>query len=516
MNKKFKRVLALVLAGIMALSFAACDNGSQGGDVSEGIEGATIKMVIGSHPSWPYNENWKIWEYIEEATGANLEIQAIPSSDMATKVNLMMASPETLPDVLHMDHKGVICQHALSGAFVSLTQNLDKMPNFDKILDTRPEGRALALAQASAGDGEVYFAPVINDSNGAGNGRAWLYRKDIFDKVGVVPPTTEDEIIEVGKKLKAAYPDSYPLCFRNGLNQIDVMGPMWKEYFTWGFYYDFNAEKWMYGATEDTMKHAIEFFQRMLEDELVPPDFLTIATKSWQELILSDRGFMMPEYMVRIDYFNKPGRETNPEYTWMYMDPPKGGTETGATMVANYYGDPTGMGVCNTGDQTRINNALAFVDWYYSDDAADLYTWGKEGETYEVVDGVKKLILGAEESASVKYGIGTYGTSLRALPDPDAEKKTTPEMWDAVQKSRATTVANKNPKDWLTFNDEEQRVYDTYYEAVNTYAEEQLSKFILKQVPLTEWDNFQKNLADLGLDKLLEIYTSAYNRAVGK
>ena len=37
--------------------------------------------------------------------------------------------------------------------------------------------------------------------------RSIVYRTDVFEKAGVEPPTTWDELIEVGDKLKAAEPD---------------------------------------------------------------------------------------------------------------------------------------------------------------------------------------------------------------------------------------------------------------------------------------------------------------------
>ena len=78
------------------------------------------------------------------------------------------------------------------------------------------------------------------------------------------------------------------------------------------------------------------------------------------------------------------------------------------------------------------------------------------------------------------------------------------------------TEDNVNPVLWLPLNEEEQKVYDELYTSLVSYTEESLSKFILKQTPMSEWDNFQKGLQDMGIDRLLEAYTSAYNRVMGK
>ena len=109
MNKTFKRIIAMALAGAMALSFAACTSGgddvqTDAAEIPEGkvfAPGTEIAMAISSHASWSYNENWKVWQYIKEATGATLNISAIPSGDLATKLPLMMATPDELPDLMH-------------------------------------------------------------------------------------------------------------------------------------------------------------------------------------------------------------------------------------------------------------------------------------------------------------------------------------------------------------------------------------------------------------------------------
>ena len=208
-KNKMTRLLAGAMAGAMLLSFAACgktEGSKPQQEMADGklfAPGTEISIVIGSHESWPYRENWKIWQYFQEATGATFKIQAIPNTDMDTKVNLIMSSPEKLPDLLHVINKHMVDSHALSGAFVSLTANMDeKMPYFKKFLDTLdPAVREERLAQRKSGDGEVYFAPVFGTETVL-NLRTWMYRKDIFEKNGLSVPTDLTELYDVSKKLK--------------------------------------------------------------------------------------------------------------------------------------------------------------------------------------------------------------------------------------------------------------------------------------------------------------------------
>ena len=90
-----KRVLAMILAAAMALSLAACAPAGDGGDAvvdsgnaAEGklfSEPTTISLLVASHPSWPYRENWPMWQLFGEATGATLDVTAVPSGDFGAQ-----------------------------------------------------------------------------------------------------------------------------------------------------------------------------------------------------------------------------------------------------------------------------------------------------------------------------------------------------------------------------------------------------------------------------------------------
>ena len=77
------------------------------------------------------------------------------------------------------------------------------------------------------------------------------------------------------------------------------------------------------------------------------------------------------------------------------------------------------------------------------------------------------------------------------------------------------TEDNVNPLLWLALNDEEIEVRRQYYDALINYNDEQLSKFLLGQRPLGEWDAFQRELREMHVDELIAVFDSAYRRATG-
>ena len=514
-----KRLLAFLLAVVMLFALCSCKGGNSGGSADANIpegkqipDDAVLNVTIASHASWPYEEGWAVWKYIKEAIGGTVNVTAVPSSDFATKFPLIMATPDSFPDVIGFQGSpSGFSDYCSQGAFISLDDYADLLPDYNKFWDSLDEdGQYLRNIRKSA-DGKIYYAPIYGMDRQT-NVRAWLYRKDIFEKNNLKAPETMDELYEVCKKLKEKYPDSYPFSIRSGLSNINVIAASWKPGFMYNAYYDFENEKWSYGATEsETMLEIVKFLNKMVSEKLAPADFFTINATSWQELVTTDRGFIMPEYQTRIDFFNSIARANNPNFNLTAMTPPKGNTATAAHMVNKWNNDPMGFGVLNTGDKARIANAMRYVNWFYSDEGCNTISWGKEGETYEVKDGKKQFILKDGEVAKTKYGFQTIGTYLRVDPEA-ADASSSAEQVATTDFVLEHTYDKLNPTQWLQFTDEESKLLADYDTSIRTFVEENLMKFVIGQRPLSEWDNFQKELGKLPIDDLLSIYETAYNR----
>jgi len=514
-----KRIAAFLAALAIMLAAASCAGRGKpqdGTDIDASTGGklfetpVTIKIVLGSHPSWPFNEDWAVWRYFSEATGAKFDIMAIPNTEMLTKVTLMMADKTSLPDLITRDNKLGADEYAETGALIAIDDYIDLMPNYTKFWNSLPEDeRERRLMRRKSADGKTYFPQNYGTDNRQGI-RAWLYRKDIFEKHNLKVPETMDEVYEVTKELKKLYPDSYPLCMREGLRNLNVIGPQWKQNFAYNLYYDYQNKKWNYGCTEPVMREIVEYFRKMMSEGLITPDYLTINTKSWEELMSNDRGFILPDYVVRIDHFNNPNRERNPEYTLAAMIPPRANTETGQNLICKYNVDPTGYMICNTGNEERIKNTIRLIDWMYSDEAAMLLSWGKEGETYEVVDGKKRYIREENEDVQNKYGFFSAGTFLRADPD-SAFAMASDEQVVSVKLTLEYTEKDYNPVNWLALKDEDNKRKVELSDALNTYTNEMLSKFLLGTEPMSKWDEFVNELYELGVEELISLYENAFD-----
>jgi len=526
-----KRILAILAAVAIFLSLAACTQSSSNVETpntgtnettnettNEGAllfeEPTTIKLMISSSSSWPYKPEWPMWSLFEKYTGADFDILAIPT-DMDTKVNLTMAGPQKdMPDMMVLvAGKSLANSHGPVGGFVAISDNLDKMPNYKAFWESVPEvERQECMLQRVSGDGKIYLAPNYGIQT-VGNTRTWMYRKDIFDKHGLTPPETLDEMYETAKKLKELYPHSYPVCIRSGLQNFDLMGAQWKEYFTLNPYYDYNDGTWHYGAIEPEMKMMVEYFRKLIEEKLIMPDFTTIAASAWEELVSNDMGFMMPEYLLRMDFFNLPARQINPEFTLAAMMPPKANIATGQNKIANLSYELTGYVLCNTGDQKRIDNALKLLDWMYSPEGIQFQSWGEEGVTYEVVDGEKKWLVDELGSPYADLGMGTPG--LYQVVEFEAnEALYTEEQGIAGDYARPFQQERINPYNILAFPDEKANEVSDLYTEINTYVTEMISKFLSGLESMEKWDSYVETVKGMNVDRLLEMYAERYEEVM--
>ena len=296
-----KRIFALLTATAMILSLAACAAGNKENDSENNTaftggsvfsEPTTVQMLVASHITWPYNENWAIWDIIEKKTGATLDITAIPSSDVAQKLPLMMSNPEELPDLMYLisGTKSFQDEYGPVGALIPLNEYENIMPNYTAFWNEKADKDAQMLARTS-GDGNIYMAPTSGTDDFAGS--TWMYRKDIFEKHGLEVPKTYDELYEVCKKLKELYPESYPLCLRSGIHVLDQTGQAWREYMSYHPNYNYDTGKWEFGVVMPEFKEMIAFYRKMIEEKLLPPDFFTISVKTWEGLMSTDRGFIL-------------------------------------------------------------------------------------------------------------------------------------------------------------------------------------------------------------------------------
>src|SRR5699024_1789813 len=113
------------------------------------------------------------------------------------------------------------------------------------------------------------------------------------------------------------------------------------------------------------------------EEGLIPTDFLSIETEEFQKIMSSDTSFITQDYISRIDMFNIPLRQENPDYTLIHMPPPAGFPDGDQLDYSNHTAKG---GYLVPKDSDHIETALRYIDWTFSEEGRDTLSWGVEEE----------------------------------------------------------------------------------------------------------------------------------------
>jgi ABC-type glycerol-3-phosphate transport system substrate-binding protein len=123
-----------------------------------------------------------IKEFFNERTGGELEITDFTYED--ARQNFLTGARSGDPDSIEgvLSH---LTEYVEAGHLEPITDRAEELNWFDGYVDS--------TVDAMKHEGELYALPYT------GNGRAFVYRLDIFDELGQEPPETAEEFLEVGR-----------------------------------------------------------------------------------------------------------------------------------------------------------------------------------------------------------------------------------------------------------------------------------------------------------------------------
>jgi len=255
------RRLTVVLAAVAMLA-TGCGGGS-GGEADGDVDKLTVWIMEGTNPdASAYYEELKT--AFQKETGVELEVQEVPWADAYDKFQTAIAGG-TGPDVAEVGTTWTP-EFAEAGALVDLT---DRVQEAGLESDLVP-----GLVEAGTVDDKLYGMPWY-----AGV-RSVIYRTDVFEKAGVEPPTSWDEIVTVGAKIKQSNP---------GMTVFPIPGD--SEYgldpFIWGAGGEIAVEdgdSWKAAVDSPEAQEGIGFYTGLATEH----DFSTPAAATWDEADLSD------------------------------------------------------------------------------------------------------------------------------------------------------------------------------------------------------------------------------------
>lgn len=461
----------------------------------------TFTALLDNNATFPYTKTWPVWDMIEEHTGVRLDVQ-IPSGKLSESLGLVIASG-SMPDLMYMHSRKDSNKYGQQGALADVLEYLDVMPHLNAWIEQYPEEAKASIAV----DGKMYMLP--NQGFGETNRMIWMYREDIFKKHELTPPSNYEELYEVLKQLKQLYPESYPLAFRFGQIPDEMMA-----HFTVNFetgedvYFDHDSKERRYGPIEDNYKAMLESMKKLYDEGLIPPDFITIQTKQWQDMVSTGNAFITIDYISRIDFFNNAMRAELPEYNMQFMAPPAG--LSGGKQLNPYMHFLEG-GLTVSSKSKHKEDIMKYMDFFYSEEGRVLASWGKEGVTYTEESGKKQFMPEYTDVTEMRKQTGLATSGTYTWIDFDAHLSLfSDDLQAAYQEARRYDPPAMQPRP--AFTEAETEVLSITGQAVKKHREENFAKFITGSRSLSEWDQYVEELNGLGVQKLVDTYSEAFKR----
>ncbi|MFF6953661.1 extracellular solute-binding protein [Streptomyces iakyrus] len=272
----------LVALALAATTLTACGGGS-------GSDPDTVKVSFkqSTDNSVKVMDTYlaDVVEQFEKAhPGKKVELVPIkaPDSEYYTKLQQMLRSPKTAPDLVYED-TFLINSDITSGYLKPLDPYLAKWPDWDRFIDT-------AKAAARGEDGKTYGVPDGTDTRGL-----W-FNKDIFAKAGLPAdwqPKTWNDVLGAARTIKKKVPGVIPLNAYTGKPVGEAATMQTFEMLLYGTgdgstdpLYDKDSKKWI--AAGKGFEDALSFVETVYEEKLGPdvsdaldPNVMTRVRGEW-------------------------------------------------------------------------------------------------------------------------------------------------------------------------------------------------------------------------------------------
>jgi putative aldouronate transport system substrate-binding protein len=525
--KRNKIQIRLLVAGLsivtMSSIFAGCNKDTKkdtevttntSGKVSD--KPITFKMLYADNSGYPFNKDWPTLKKMTELTNVTLDIQVVPDSDYGTKKQIIFNSGE-IPDIVARTGESGVKDYVMNETFIPISDYVDKMPNFKKIIDTA--GLSKEINNMKEENGKYYSIPM-NIYTKKFQPEQWVIRKDIFEKNNIKVPTTTDELYKAAKTLKEKYPDSYPIINKFGSgNILSMIAPSFGTVAGWGmsnggYSYDEKSNKWISAATSNEYKAMLQYVNKLVNENLLDKEFATLDSNVYDQKIQTGKGFIAGEWYDPLPLHTDSGKKTDPNYLLEPILPLAGPTGTAKSRAQGQITDGWVI-PSNIKSKSYFNTLINYVDWFYGQDATDLFTWGVENVSYKVVNGNKQYI--DEVISGKKYAPKEFGVLNNNLTvvKPMEWLTSTSNMTPAVAKvyndiSAKNLVPEPDPSLRLTDTDREQE--KLIRAKVEDYVNQMTQKFIFGKESFDSWDNYVKEYNNMGGKTLGELYNKAWDK----
>ena len=464
-----------------------------------------------------------IWTENEKNTGISIKWDVVPNSEYQETMQMRLASGRDLPDILAIvgtaDGSHLV-KYAEDGLLMPLNDLIDRYaPNLKRMFEENPA----FLRGSTLPDGTIRSLGNLMNSKFLTRGVS--VRKDWLDELGLQPPTTPDELLDVARAFVNNDPNR-----NNKKDEYGIMTVSWGEYRQLGMMFGLSlvtGSGWSvrdgvvtYEYTLPAYKAYLEWMHQAYSEGLIPRDFQTSTRAIMNERDFANQlGIKARENVHQHIVFNDPNgtvKQNTPEAIWMPLNFKDSGygvaypTEHTANIWRSY-------GITSNAKDPIA--AIRLLDYIMAGEGRFDNVNGIEGLTYNMVNGKPLQVPNVQEVIGpTRFLGGNFGP--RIIDDNDTTNlfelqymQDDPEMreWSIRVAEEAAANAYVPFMPAIPSIEEADRITKLYSD-LDTYRDEMFIKFVTGQESLDNFDRYVEQMKSLGYEEIAAIYQAGYDR----
>ena len=554
-----KKAVSILVLGAMVLSLTACG----GKDAKE--EGVQVEQLISEYGfQWTdtkapilnekgaqeisfnvyssknasaldYND-MKIMQDLYESTNVNVSWENVSESVYSQQKNLILGNAANRPDAIYHAGMGAgeIIKYAKRNVLLPISDYLEYMPNFSKILEERPDIKSQLI---NVEDGKIYSLPRIEEMGLLQNPNILFLNKEWAKKAIEAGAVTGVSVADLkdGINLTSSQMEAMLRYFKendmNGNGDANDERPMNFVYNNWQgnqcdlygmFGLNDNLEhriivdgKVSYTIMDDRFKEATNFIANWVTQGLI--DKVSFE-QSQDNFLANGKGL---EIYGAFYWWESETVVSNPEH-YIVCNPLIGPNGDQTVCVSNNPEVSTGE-VIIFNDCPNVEVLLAYFDRYYDPEISAQINYGPIGIVYEEENDEKGMLVQKELPAGMttdELRLQNAPLGIIYLSDYAWNNVVHMEPRAKLRVERLTAYATPfvpegvKPCTNLQFSLDELNTLSNYETNLNDYVRTNLIKWLTKGgVSDSEWESFQKDLnGKVNLPEVQKVYQDAYDR----
>lgn len=559
-----KKVLSIVLCMALALgiilvgcsqeqpsSDAGTENETSGGETANTENNVTVSpagtfplvedkitfriLSIQDPMVEDYNTN-KLTKHMEDTTNVHIEWDLVPQKDAMTKLNLVLASNQDIPDIIMNIElpNDMLVKYGSQGTFLPLNDYIDKYgTEFKKVLEY--PGYENLRQEISSADGKIYTLPKVSDSYNVRWGQKMWINQKFLSAVGMDMPETTDDFYNALKAFKEKDPNG------NGkADEVPLAGAItgWHTnidgFIMNAFIYNDGANRFVVNNgnvdvvyNKPEWRDGLAYMAKLAKEGLLDPASFTQDNAQLVQLTENpDAPILGAAPAGTALGFGNIASQRWLDYAAV---PPLKGPD-GVQLTGYYPPIPQNRFVITKACEYP-EVAYRWADFLYNEETSIWSRWGEPGVDWREP---KEGELGINGKPAVLVPILQWGSVQNSHwqfqnPGFTPESLQSGQAWDGNPNSpeRKWYVETQEKYDGfeppadtilppLAFTADEATEYNELRITINDYVNESIARFVTGDMDIDkDWEDYVSQLDDLGLARYLELTQTAYDRQYG-